>query len=121
MSPFIDPIHFQDLSAKDPADVCCRAACRYDRADRSYTLSVWDEEIVIFPHQQKIESAANGNDRYPLLHLFAIHYLLGSKDAEPSGTWISEKEIPGGTTFFRGPHRIPTEVISKSFVCSDWK
>ena len=106
MSQFIDPIHFQDLSAKDPADVCCRAVCRYDRAARSYTLSVWDEKIVIFPHQQKIESASNGNDRYPLLHLFAIHYLLGSSKERVWINWtkalskIKRKTDGGGNELF---------------------
>jgi hypothetical protein len=31
------------------------------------------------------------------------------------GEWISEKDIPGGTTFFRGPHEIPTDLISVRF------
>ncbi|MGD8368517.1 MAG: hypothetical protein PVG78_12830 [Desulfobacterales bacterium] len=30
MTDFIDPIHFRDLSAEDPGDVCKRALCRYD-------------------------------------------------------------------------------------------
>ena len=29
--------------------------------------------------------------------------------------WISEKEIPGGPTFFRGPHALPTDLITKRF------
>ena len=28
---------------------------------------------------------------------------------------IREKDIPGGTTFFRGPHEIPTNLISLRF------
>jgi hypothetical protein len=48
-------------------------------------------------------------------HLFALHYLLGAKAVEIAGHWISEKEVPGGATFFRGPHRIPTDRVSNRF------
>jgi hypothetical protein len=44
-----------------------------------------------------------------------IHYLLNSKEIQISNEWISEKDIPGGTTFFRGPHEIPTNLISLRF------
>ncbi|RLC17043.1 MAG: hypothetical protein DRI24_06840 [Deltaproteobacteria bacterium] len=29
--------------------------------------------------------------------------------------WISEKDIPGGATFFRGPHAIPTDLVTRTF------
>ena len=48
-------------------------------------------------------------------YLFMIHYLLQSKETELSNEWISEKDIPGGATFFRGPHEIPTKLISLRF------
>ena len=41
--------------------------------------------------------------------------LLNSKEIAISNEWISEKDIPGGTTFFRGPHEIPTNLISLRF------
>ena len=114
MTDSVDPTFFKELSDKDPTDVCRRALCQYDRTMRSYTLSVWGEEIVIIPHQQKIECTRNGRlEAY--LNFFAIHYLLGATVTDISNTWISEKEIPGGVTFFRGPHRIPTECISSRF------
>jgi hypothetical protein len=47
--------------------------------------------------------------------LFIIHYLLKSKEIGILNEWISEKDVPGGTTFFRGPHEIPTNLISLRF------
>ena len=29
--------------------------------------------------------------------------------------WISEKDVPGGPTFFRGPHAIPSGLITRTF------
>ncbi len=47
--------------------------------------------------------------------LFAIFYLLRTVDVPLSGKWISEKDVAGGPTFFRGPHQIPTDLISSRF------
>jgi len=116
MTDLIDRVHFQELSKKDPDDVCRGAGCRHDPAEGRYTVSVWGEEVNIFPHLLKIESADGDRwDPHRYFQLFAIHYLLGSKAVEITGSWISEKEVPGGATFFRGPHRIPTDVVSNRF------
>jgi hypothetical protein len=116
MTELIDKVHFQELSTRDPEDVCRRAGCRYDRATDRYTVSVWGEDVNIFPHSMTIESASGElQDRHAYLYLFAIHYLLGSQVVDISGSWISEKEVPGGATFFRGPHRIPTDMVSNRF------
>ena len=50
-----------------------------------------------------------------LLGLFIVYYLLRSKDINVSKEWISEKDIPGGATFFRGPHKIPTHIIETRY------
>ena len=116
MTVLIDKIHFQDLSERDPKDVCRRALCKYDEMDAFYKLSVWGNEYRIFPQQLKIDCTGNniqGHNDY--FSLFIIHYLLKSKAIEISNEWISEKDIPGGTTFFRGPHEIPTDLISLRF------
>jgi hypothetical protein len=44
-----------------------------------------------------------------------MYYLLSAEDHHALGEWISEKDLPGGPTFFRGPHLIPTEWISRRF------
>jgi hypothetical protein len=116
MTDPIDPIHFQDLAAMDPGDVCRRALCRWDPAAGKYTVPVWGDVLHIFPLKRKIESEGAGlpaGSAY--FHLFALHYLLGATAVETAGAWISEKEIPGGATFFRGPHRIPTDTVSSRF------
>lgn len=116
MTDLIDRIHFQELSQRDPSDVCRRAACRYDDVDESYILSAWNDEYRIFPTQLKIDcmtKLTQGIQDY--FDLFLIHYLLQSKETELSNEWISEKDIPGGPTFFRGPHEIPTKLISLRF------
>jgi hypothetical protein len=114
MTSVIDKIHFQELSDQHPADVCRRALCTFDDRNRSYTLFVWGVEYRIFPYAFKIDCV--GTQRLPdYFDLFIVHYLLKAKEIDILNEWISEKDIPGGTTFFRGPHEIPTNVISSQF------
>jgi len=116
MTELIARIHFQNLSERDPKDVCRRASCKYDDMNQLYKLSVWGDEYRIFPNQLKINCMGNNTQGiHDYFYLFIIHYLLKSKEIEISKEWISEKDIPGGTTFFRGPHEIPTDLISTRF------
>ena len=116
MTDLIDRIYFQDLSEQNPMDVCRRALCTYDDTDMFYTLSVWGDEYRIYPHQFKIECISKNPQRlHSFFDLFIVHYLLKAKEVEIANQWISEKDIPGGTTFFRGPHAIPTNLISSQF------
>ena len=116
MTDSIDGIHFRELAERNPADVCRRASCTYDDMNARYILSVWGDEYEIIPNRSKINCM--GRITQPLhdyFYLFMIHYLLKSKAIEISNEWISEKDIPGGTTFFRGPHEIPTHLITLRF------
>ncbi|NNL43760.1 MAG: DUF3786 domain-containing protein [Desulfobacterales bacterium] len=116
MTDLIDRIYFQELSERKPKDVCRRALCEYDDINDLFILSVWGDEYGIFPNQLKIKCMDKKIQSLPdYFFLFIIHYLLTSKEIEISNEWISEKDIPGGTTFFRGPHEIPTNLISLRF------
>jgi hypothetical protein len=116
MTRSIDARHYRDLAKMDPEDVCTRALCRYDGHKGCYILSVWGEEYAVFPEAYKIMRL--GDDKsttHTLFGLFMVHYLLTAKEIPISKEWISEKDIPGGVTFFRGPHEIPAYLIEKRF------
>ena len=109
-------IYFQELGEQDPKDVCRRTLCKYDDENKFYTLSVWGDEYAVYPHEFKIDRITNNfQSPHDLFYLFIIYYLLKSKEIEISNEWISEKDIPGGVTFFRGPHKIPTHLISNRY------
>jgi hypothetical protein len=44
-----------------------------------------------------------------------LAYLTEAKDIKPTHTWISEKDLRGGSTFFRGPHRLEVEGLVNLF------
>lgn len=105
--------YFEELAEKDPGEISGRTACRYDAAAGAYVLPVWGDEYVIHPHEARIECKADPDRRSSeLFRLFIVYYLLRSKAAVSCNRWISEKDLPGGATFFRGPHEIPTRLIT---------
>lgn len=114
MTDIIDREYFKELAEKDPGEVCKRTSCRYDAASRAYILPAWGDDYVVTPHEARIECIA-GRDRRAngLFLLFIVFYLLRSKMTAVCNEWISEKDLPGGATFFRGPHEIPTRLISE--------
>ncbi len=116
MTALIDRMHFSELSRQDPQDVCRRACCRYDAVEAQYILRVWGDDYGVSLKRHEIDCAGSQiPSEIDYLGLFIIHYLLNAKAIEPANRWISEKDIPGGPTFFRGPHAIPTTLISNRF------
>jgi hypothetical protein len=116
MTNSIDESYFIELAEKNSEDVCRIALCDYDPVEKGYRLYVWGEDYGIYPNESKIIRLQDENpDVGGLLGLFIIYYLLRSKDITISKEWISEKDIPGGATFFRGPHKIPTHIIETRY------
>lgn len=109
-------LYFEELARLDPETVCRRAGCGYNASGNCYTLSMWGENFTIFPREAKIRRGDNTClDAENFNYLFMIHYLLNAQDIDIKNQWISEKDIPGGPTFFRGPHEIPTNLITSRF------
>lgn len=109
----VDRVYYKELAAKDPSDVCTRASCKYDDVSKAYTISAWGDDYIIYPHGFKINCIKkNNSDPHEYFYLFIIFYLLNVKKITIKNEWISQKDIPGGPTFFRGPHDVPTNLIS---------
>ena len=116
MTYSIDISYFRELAEKNPEDLCRAASCDYDKKEKAYILSVWGEDYGIYPDDCKIVPLRNGKSGINTLFvLFIIYYLLKSKEIKVGREWISEKDIPGGATFFRGPHKIPTQLIEQRY------
>ncbi|MCK8602590.1 DUF3786 domain-containing protein [Desulfoferrobacter suflitae] len=113
----LDPLLWENLRQADPRRICINAQIRYDSEAQGYTFSLLNGTFVCLPHQQTIEVL------HPLPHpdlnfefyLVVLHYLLEAQNVPLSATWISEKDIPGGQMFFRGPHKFPTEPLLALF------
>ena len=116
MPELIDSKFFQELATQNPLDVCRRAVCTFNDTEMFYTVPLWDQHYKVYPRQCRVEATGGNPEKlHPYFELFLVHYLLRAKEIEPTRQWISEKDIPGGSTFFRGPHTIPTDLIANRF------
>lgn len=116
MKDLVDGVYFVQLAEQDPADVCRRAMCSFDADARTYGVSVWGRSCTVDLENRQIFCAGPEEEPlHPYFELFLIHYLLGAADIMPAEEWISEKDIPGGATFFRGPHEIPAHKVVSRF------
>ena len=111
-----DAFHWDRLSALHPTDVCNRTEAIYHPAQEGFLLPVYNLRYLILPKEKNI-LRMGWNDKpvvetlHPYFYLMVLVYLTEAKDIKPAHTWISEKDLKGGSTFFRGPHRLEVEEL----------
>jgi len=97
---------WQALADRQPAEVCRRSLAEVEQG--GYSLGFLDRRYRVQPEAGRI----GGAQADPLLadaefELLVLTYLSQAADIPAEGTWISEKDLPGGSLFFRGPHALP--------------
>lgn len=103
--------YWEELRAMEPRLVCERGLVSF--RDGRYRIPFLDEIFVVDPDNQTVLSAGNGNETdCALLSLF---YLLRARNIPIEGDWVSEKGLRGGELFFRGPHALPSENLSRIY------
>ncbi len=113
----VDTFHWDKLSALHPTDVCNRTEAIYHPGREGFLLPVYNLRYLIVPKEKKI-LRMDWNDKLveealrPYFFLMVLVYLTEAKDIKPSHTWISEKDLKGGSTFFRGPHSLEVEELT---------
>lgn len=116
MTTIIDQSYFAELKDADPRTLCEKGRCIYLADKKQYSLEVWGDTYLVDPANEKIDHlAASGPSPHDYFALFVIYYLLRVRGIRLRQEWVSEKDLPGGSTFFRGPHLIPTDLICRRF------
>ena len=111
-----DPFYWEKLSGLHPTDVCNRTEAIYNPSKEGFVLPVYNLRYLIVPQTRKI-LRLEWNDQTveeelpPFFNLMVLAYLTEAKDIKPTHTWISEKDLKGGSTFFSGPHRLHVEEL----------
>lgn len=116
MSGSVDDRLFKDLAAKDGAAMGEIPGCSYDKENRLYRVQAWGQEYLVQPLEKAIQTDSSSSATHQYFYVFLVNYLLGNPPETIAGQWVSEKDLPGGPTFFRGPHEIPTRSIADVYV-----
>jgi hypothetical protein len=104
---------WNDLKERDPHEITERTGARYEEG--AYHLRFLDRTLVLDPVRRMAQiSGADQADSGFRLCLTALLYLL-KIDPVLLGPAISPLELPGGATFFRGHHGIPSEPLEERF------
>jgi hypothetical protein len=103
--------YWDKVSQQHPTDVCNRTEAIYNPSMEGFLLPVYHLRYLVLPKKRKI-LRVEWNDQtveeelHPFFFLMVLVYLTEAKDIQPSHSWVSEKDLKGGSTFFRGPHRL---------------
>ncbi len=112
-------IYWESLVKSIPSEVCYRTGATYHPDRKGYSLPVINQKYLILPAEKRIYcqrgDRCEEEDLRDYFFLMVLLYLLNAQEGEPTHTWISEKELKGGTTFFRGPHALRTEGLRAAF------
>jgi hypothetical protein len=115
-----DTFHWEKLLSFHPAEVCHRTEALYQPSYEGYLLPVFNVRYLVIPKTQKI-LRMGWNDKTveeelpSFFYLMTLVYLTEAKDIKPTHTWVSEKDLLGGSTFFRGPHQLPVKELENLY------
>jgi hypothetical protein len=110
----LDPVFFTRLAGLDRDDVRARSLC--DLEGDTYVLPFLIWKYRVDPGRRLIEPLTPGAREVGAdLGLLLLFYLLNSRNVPLEGRWVSEFDIPGGSLFFRGPHRFRTGDLADTF------
>ena len=106
---------WNEIRSVDPGNVCPKASVQYNE-DGFYSVVFMGKEYSVYPTEEKV-TGPKGDTlvSYPKFELVLLSYLTKAKNIPQYKKWVSEKEITGGSTFFRGPHSLPEIPIMKRF------
>jgi hypothetical protein len=116
----IDPFHWNKLFQLHPTDVCNRTEAIYHPTREGFVLPVYNHRYLILPKEKKImkmgwDDKPIEEELRPNFYLMVLVYLTEAQDIKSTHTWVSEKDLKGGSTFFRGPHRLAVEELVTLF------
>jgi len=111
-----DPLLWVQLEREIPAEICHRALVSYDH-EKGFLLPFLNQTFQIQPKKRSIIPLYSHAPKIKSfeLHLIILTYLLRAQAIEIGERMVNEKQIPGGETFFRGPHSLNTRPMEELF------
>jgi len=110
-------LHWEDLRSKPAEEVLARGGVKPASEGFGYKVEFLDAVYQVDPIAQRIWEL--GPDPQRVLteefQILLIRYLVAPLGGPLEGKAISEKDLPGGVTFFQGPHALYVKPIAKRY------
>ena len=112
-----NPLHWQDLRAQPPERVLSKPGVEHSPSGTAYELGFLDGRFRIDPQAETVEELrpVAGRPLSQEFQILLIRYLTLSIDGQLAGEEVTEKDLPGGVTFFQGPHELPVHALEERF------
>lgn len=110
-------MHWDDLAARSRAEILSREGVKEATAGSGYEVTFLDALYRVDPVAQQIVEISPKPDR-PLTEEFQIliiRYLVAQNGGPIDRVEVSEKDFPGGVTFFQGPHALQVRPIARRY------
>lgn len=113
----VPPILWTTLRELPPQQVAERAQVTFDDGKQGYETVFLSRPYFVDPWKETISSCEEvlSADNHFQLYLVLLTYLAQAPEEQPTGKMISEKQLPGGVTFFRGVHALGTHPLTKVY------
>lgn len=115
-----EDFYWEKLSRLHPTDVCNRSEAIYHPGREGFILPAYNQRFLILPKLKKILRLGSNDQAVEealsyFFHLMVFVYLIEGTNINPSHVWVSEKDLKGGTTFFRGRHRLDVGSLEERY------
>lgn len=111
------PFHWEDLRARPRDEVLSLPGVKALSEGAVYEVGFLNALYLVDAQAERVEEASPWPSR-PLskeFQILLIRYLLAPHGGNLTGELVSEKDFPGGSTFFQGPHAMPVEQIIRCY------
>lgn len=113
------PLHWQSLRRRAPEELCALRGVRVtgSGAGLLVEMSFLNATYEVDPRGERIRERSPFPGRLVEedFQILLLAYLEAPQGPTPRGEEISEKELPGGVTFFQGPHSLQVGSVLERF------
>jgi hypothetical protein len=110
-------LHWQDLRSRPASRLAEQGGVRTADGGATWEVPFLNARYRVDPAAERIVELEPDPER-PLeqdFQILLLRYLMAPPGGGPSGQEVSEKELPGGATFFRGPHELQVHPVLQRY------
>jgi len=111
------PFHWDDLRSRSKEQILDRRGVRTLADGKGYEVDFLDSVYLVDPVAERIVEVSPKPERNlpEEFQILLIRYLVAENGGPLEGKEVSEKDFPGGVTFFQGPHTLNVAPIVKLY------